>query len=449
LVRWLEAVVGFYRDDPFDFETDDPDALLQAALDVISYSGSDMARKTKRQLLGCELNMVSGTFALYDSAAHEALCMAAEDALNTPGANLAGIHDLLDRINNIGGGSQSPSLASGSLAFYTITVTAAVAEETDVIVKDCLDGSFEFVYASDGGVCTANGHSVSWSLKLPAGVSVTSMTLWVKVKGEPKNDNAGCGDGLVCSDWAELPFGSSGAILRNRACLTGPDSEPPADSCGPCSGKVVSLVLLYEGSEDDAWVKVVQKQDGAVVFEGVVDSGELISFTGIDKQGTLGTDIRIHLNGALHTTIHTSCSQPIGPGLTRGFFTVISGMSKKGGPLCPLEAPPHPSCGECRGKVTSLTLRFDGDAPATITVVQKKNGAVVFDDSVDPDGEFSFSGADKDGTLGTDILIYVDGTLNTTIHTSCSQPIGPGLVKGDFEVISGTSKDGGLLCPLP
>ena len=37
---------------------------------------------------------------------------------------------------------------------------------------------------------------------------------------------------------------------------------------------------------------------------------------------------------------------------------------------------------------------------------------------------------------------------NTKIHTSCSDPIGPGLISGDFTVIAGESKKGGELCPL-
>ena len=57
-------------------------------------------------------------------------------------------------------------------------------------------------------------------------------------------------------------------------------------------------------------------------------------------------------------------------------------------------------------------------------------------------------GNDKKGTLGTEIKICVDGELNTKIHTSCSKPIGPGLVSGDFKVIEGYSKEGGKLPPL-
>jgi len=103
-------------------------------------------------------------------------------------------------------------------------------------------------------------------------------------------------------------------------------------------------------------------------------------------------------------------------------------------------------CGPCRGGVISLTLQYNGTHSAQVRVVQKKRNAVVFDAVVAPGEQFSFTGTDKHGKLGSEIKVYVDDTLNATIHTSCSQPIGPGLVRGDFEVVAGISKDGGPLC---
>ncbi len=61
---------------------------------------------------------------------------------------------------------------------------------------------------------------------------------------------------------------------------------------------------------------------------------------------------------------------------------------------------------------------------------------------------FTLIGTDKNGTLGTEITLFVDGNENTKIHTSCSNPIGPGLVSGDFTVIDGYSRNGGQLPPL-
>jgi len=66
---------------------------------------------------------------------------------------------------------------------------------------------------------------------------------------------------------------------------------------------------------------------------------------------------------------------------------------------------------------------------------------VVFDSPLNPGEQFAF--------VGTEIKLMIDGVENTKLHTSCSKPIGPGLVKGDFQVIEGYSKKGGKLCPIP
>jgi len=101
---------------------------------------------------------------------------------------------------------------------------------------------------------------------------------------------------------------------------------------------------------------------------------------------------------------------------------------------------------ECSGRVSNLTLQYNASVPAQIRVEQH-NGDIVFDDSVSPGGQFSFNGTDH-GTLGSKIKIYVNGQFHVEIHTSCSQPIGPGLIRGDFEVIDGCSKNGGPLCRI-
>ena len=106
-------------------------------------------------------------------------------------------------------------------------------------------------------------------------------------------------------------------------------------------------------------------------------------------------------------------------------------------------------CNECDGKVTELTLKYLGDqVGAHITVTQKNDGVVAFDGTVAPDGTFSVVGQDKKETLSTEIIITINGVQNTTMHTSCSVPIGPGMIKGDFEVVDGESRNGGLLCAV-
>jgi len=61
---------------------------------------------------------------------------------------------------------------------------------------------------------------------------------------------------------------------------------------------------------------------------------------------------------------------------------------------------PQIDCAECEGKVSQLTLQYNGGSNAQIKVVQKKNNVVVFDAMVAAGGQFTFNGTDN-GTLGT------------------------------------------------
>ena len=73
---------------------------------------------------------------------------------------------------------------------------------------------------------------------------------------------------------------------------------------------------------------------------------------------------------------------------------------------------PIVDCDECDGKVTELTLKYNGNtSDAFIEVFQKKAAGAVFAGTVQPDGQFTFVGVDKKGTLGTEISVYVDGNL--------------------------------------
>jgi hypothetical protein len=221
------------------------------------------------------------------------------------------------------------------------------------------------------------------------------------------------------------------------------------EECSPCDGKVSELSLKYNGDQTDAHIIVSQKKDDVVVFDEIIQPGESFSFVGVDKKNTLGTEIIVEVNGVVNTKIHTSCSQPIGPGLIFGDFVVIAGASRNGGALCPLVPPPGggDDCAECEGKVTRLDFEYGGPASDVIKVTDKKGEEIIYNGTI-TDGMFTINGFDKKGTLGTEIIIYINGTENTNIHTSCSQPIGPGLSFGDFTVVGGASREGGELCPL-
>ncbi len=105
-------------------------------------------------------------------------------------------------------------------------------------------------------------------------------------------------------------------------------------------------------------------------------------------------------------------------------------------------------CAPCDGRITQMTLRYLGPAPAFVQVFMRKGGEV-FAGSVEPLGYFTFDGTDRKGTLGPEIEVFVDGSLHTTFHTSCSVEIGPGTVQGDFLVAEAYSRNGGLMCPIP
>ncbi|NER11508.1 hypothetical protein SAMN06265375_103127 [Muriicola jejuensis] len=251
------------------------------------------------------------------------------------------------------------------------------------------------------------------------------------------------GPGLTFGDFTVV-----GGASRNGGELC-PLDPPPGngDDCGECDGKVTRLDLVNDGPATQ--IVVTDKKGENEIFNEFVEAGATFTLSGFDKNGTLGTEIVIKANGS-ETKIHTSCSQPIGPGLSFGDFTVVGGASRNGGELCPLDPPPgnggDDDC-ECDGKVDYLKLSYSGDLDDDIRVETKKEGDV-FNGKVSADGTFEFYGNDKKGTLGTEITIYVNGEEAVKIHTSCSQPIGPGLVAGDFEVIEGTSRNGGDLCPL-
>ena len=112
-------------------------------------------------------------------------------------------------------------------------------------------------------------------------------------------------------------------------------------------------------------------------------------------------------------------------------------------------------CGPCAGKARHLTFRYLGYTSVLVRIERKAGGdsGVIFEGSVAPDGTFSVFGPEGGkggfaGTLGTEITIFVEGVQHVTIHTSCSQPLGPGQVWGDFLILAGSSKNGGPFCPL-
>ncbi len=337
----------------------------------------------------------------------------------------------------------------------------------------------------DGGEPGLNGVTVT----LTDGAGNTIGSQVTSGDGGYLFENLPAGDYTVTVDDSTLPAGYEqtydldGLGTPHEASLTlGPGEEnldvdfgyeAPAPACQPCDGKVTELTLRYNGaSTSHVTVKGRRGPTTDTLFEGTVAPGETFEIVGPSSgnggfSGTVGTEIKIYVDGSFHTTIHTSCSVPIGPGLVSGDFEVVAGESKNGGTLCPVDDGGGSECQPCEGKVTELTLRYDGGGSRYVKVVAKKGNSYdyVFSGWVSPGDEIEIDGPNGGafgGTLGTEIRIYYkdsghhyktgggssDYDLHTTIHTSCSEPIGPGLVSGDFVVVEGESQNGGELCPV-
>ncbi|MEN6344353.1 MAG: SdrD B-like domain-containing protein [Armatimonadia bacterium] len=229
LVSLLRYVYSFYRDDPYKIQfgaapTDNE--LLARAYEVLSnYDASDMVQKTRCQLLGCELNYASTQvagfpdyFALIDAAAQGSFCAQVEDALNTPGIDLAPYHELCDWINNQENYVHTDTTGIGDYVAYTIVVKAQVTQERQVEVRDYLDSALAFVSASNGGTFSATDRCVSWNVTVsPAKPSVT-LTLWTRVVASPAGDAGTPGDGWTASNVVSSTCSGASWVSGRERC---------------------------------------------------------------------------------------------------------------------------------------------------------------------------------------------------------------------------------------
>lgn len=102
-----------------------------------------------------------------------------------------------------------------------------------------------------------------------------------------------------------------------------------------------------------------------------------------------------------------------------------------------------PDCGKCDGKVNSLTLQYNGNSTTDIQILDKKCEEV-FDtlNGVEPESNFTLT---RNPSFPSEICLKSNETT-VKIHTSCSQPIGIGSVFGEYEVLAGSSRNGGAFC---
>ena len=243
-------------------------------------------------------------------------------------------------------------------------------------------------------------------------------------------------------------------------CISNSDVLEVSDTlgncpCTDCDGGVTSMTMQYQGAAT-ASVEVVKDSDS--FFSGTLDPGDTFSFAGDGPDMKLPKDIEFLIDGDVDIKVHTSCSKPIGPGLTFGSFFMISGVSKDGGIIC---TPPPDDC--TAGKPAMLTLQYTGNScdaeflvhgqdddkiectgdaamgdPVHI-IVSDKDGEVLFEDDVALGGTFVVDAAvTGDSKLSSethvDIFDVTSGATlqNIEFHTSCSQPLAVGNVFGSI-----------------
>ena len=108
------------------------------------------------------------------------------------------------------------------------------------------------------------------------------------------------------------------------------------------------------------------------------------------------------------------------------------------------DCPAASTCFSCAGGITTLTLRFNGSAPQTITA--EDNGGTVFSQIVNPNATFSFSGSlPNEKFVGVNVNLTVGGSADATIPSNCGA-VFVGNVYGSFTIVAANSKNGGALC---
>ena len=255
------------------------------------------------------------------------------------------------------------------------------------------------------------------------------------------------GDGGIGQTCGIAPFGIQDSIIE----------FPVEEPCFDCDGGVTQLSLVYLPA-GDVYVRIKEGKK-KILFEGTVSGGVPFTIDGTGKDGKIGKEIKIYVDGNENAKIHTSCSKPIGPGLISGDFSVVSGMSLRGGLLCPVP-PPDPNSVCETGKPQVLTMQYTGDnclatdhnqdpekvycdgdpvynPTVNIIATDKSNpddpkAKTWFDATVTLNGTFDIDATNYGETkLKAHTHVHIYDTFGKWLqslefHTSCSQPLAVG-----------------------
>ena len=88
------------------------------------------------------------------------------------------------------------------------------------------------------------------------------------------------------------------------------------------------------GAESGSVTTITDKRGNELMSASGISWGSLVSLTGFEKGGTLGTTIHLYIDGQLVESIHTSCSVPLYEGMMIGDFTIVRVSSRNGGIIC-------------------------------------------------------------------------------------------------------------------
>ena len=251
------------------------------------------------------------------------------------------------------------------------------------------------------------------------------------------NGGSGCEDDplVITRTWTWSDGCGHETSISQTITVIAPPSPPP---CDECKGGVVMLELQFNGNSP-AFVEVTGEDGSPIYFSGMVFPEDIFNFIGTGPDNKLDKNTEIYVYGQLEEQIHTSCSVPIGPGAIFGDFEVISADSKDNGPICPAGM----DC-DCDGGTTFLEVVYNGTVSGHLEVSDKND--VYYDGPLQPGQTITLTPLPGDNKLKNNLDFEIDGVLNADVHTSCSYPIYVGLIFGDFEITTGTSRNNGDFC---
>jgi hypothetical protein len=241
--------------------------------------------------------------------------------------------------------------------------------------------------------------------------------------------------------------GNPASLSWTAAGISIPKPEPEED-CGACAGELTSLTIEVRESCPKVQIWSRYWQQGPLV-NGDFMAGDQITIAPLPGQDGFGGALYFVSNGRIVAQIATDCSAEIGVGLDIASFTVTDGESSEGGALCPIEPVVEP-CGPCKGGVTEVTFQYWGELEdAFVVVISPNSGIPLYWGCVKPQGYFTVQGRGNPSLVGKHLDIYVNGQYRGRLRTTCKDAIGPHAVVAEFLVVSGRSRLGGPLCPLP